>query len=68
MRLLANQFLSSNIGSSWLKWSNVNDPSNIQSDSAYQFLIEVCPSLSENTAKRRAQTLKSWFEVFHPYW
>lgn len=68
MRLLANQFLSSNVGSSWLKWANVNDPSNIQSDSAYKFLIEVCPSLSENTAKRRAQTLKSWFEVFHPYW
>lgn len=68
MRLLANQFLSSNIGSSWLKWSNVNDPSNIKSDSAYQFLIEVCPSLSETTAKRRARTLKSWLEVFHSYW
>lgn len=68
MRLLANQFLSSNIGSSWLKWSNVNDPSNIKSNSAYQFLIEVCPSLSETTAKRRARTLKSWLEVFHSYW
>ena len=68
MRLLANQFLSSNVGSSWLKWSNVNDPSDIKSDSAYQFLIEVCPSLSENTAKRRARTLKSWLDVFHQYW
>jgi hypothetical protein len=68
MRLLASQFLSSNVGSSWLKWSNVNDLSDIQSDSAYQFLIEVCPSLSENTAKRRAKTLKSWLEVFLQYW
>jgi hypothetical protein len=68
MRLLANQFLSSNIGSSWLKWTNVNDPSDIRSDSAYQFLIEVCPSLSETTAKRRARTLKSWLEAFHQYW
>jgi len=68
MRFLASQFLSSNIGSSWLKWSNVNDLSDIQSDSAYEFLIEVCPSLSENTAKRRARTLKSWLEVFHQYW
>jgi hypothetical protein len=68
MRFLASQFLSSNVGSSWLKWSNVNDLSDIQSDSAYEFLIEVCPSLSENTAKRRARTLKSWLEVFHQYW
>ena len=68
MRLLANQFLSSNVGSSWLKWSNVNDPSDIKSDSAYQFLIEVCPSLSETTVTRRARTLKSWLDVFHQYW
>jgi len=68
MRLLASQFLSSNVGSSWLKWSNVNDLSDVQSDSAYQFLIEVCPSLSETTAKRRARTLKSWLEAFHQYW
>ena len=68
MRLLANQFLSSNVGSSWLKWSNVNDPSDIKSDSAYQFLIEVCPSLSKTTVTRRARTLKSWLEVFHQYW
>jgi len=68
MRLLANQFLSSNVGSSWLKWSNVNDLSDIQSDSAYQFLIEVCPSLSETTVTRRARTLKSWLDVFHQYW
>lgn len=68
MRLLANQFLSSNVGSSWLKWSSVNDLSDIQSDSAYQFLIEVCPSLSETTVTRRARTLKSWLEVFLQYW
>jgi hypothetical protein len=68
MRLLASQFLSSNVGSSWLKWSSVNDLSDVQPDSAYQFLIEVCPSLSKTTAKRRAETLESWLEVFLQYW
>jgi len=64
IRFLAYQFISSQVGSAWFKWQNVNDLSEIQSDTATDFLLAVCPSLSEITVQRRAQTLKSWVRIF----
>ncbi|AFW95459.1 hypothetical protein ANA_C12750 [Anabaena sp. 90] len=67
-RFLAYQFISSKVGSAWFNWQNANDLSDIQPDSATQFLLEVCPSLAEETAKRRAKTLKSWLNIFLQHW
>jgi hypothetical protein len=68
MRFLAYQFISSNVGSAWFNWQNVNDLSEIQPERAAEFLIAVCPSLSENTANRRAHTLQSWLKIFREHW
>ncbi|MGB3422724.1 MAG: hypothetical protein WBA52_20285 [Dolichospermum sp.] len=67
-RFLAYQFISSNIGAAWFSWQNANDLSDIQPESATQFLLEVCPKLSETTVKRRADTLKSWLNIFLQHW
>ncbi|GBF81163.1 hypothetical protein [Aphanothece sacrum] len=47
---------------------NANDLSEIQTDRATEFLMAVCPALSETTVKRRAQTLQSWLKIFLKYW
>ncbi|NET73626.1 MAG: hypothetical protein F6K62_22600 [Sphaerospermopsis sp. SIO1G2] len=67
-RFLAYQFISSNIGVAWFNWQNANDLLEIQPESATQFLLEVCPKLSETTVKRRAITLKSWLKIFLQHW
>lgn len=67
-RFLAYQFISSKVGSAWFNWQNANDLSDIQPESATQFLLEVCPKLSETTVKRRAKTLKSWLNIFLQHW
>lgn len=64
IRFLAYQFISSKVGSAWFKWQNANDLLEIQPDTATDFLLAVCPSLSEITVQRRAQTLKSWVRMF----
>lgn len=68
MRFLAYQFISSNVGSTWFKWQNADDPSQIQPDSATEFLLAVCPSLSISTVQRRAHTLETWLNVFKKYY
>jgi len=68
MRLLAYQFISSNVGSAWLRWQNANDLLEISVDSGEEFLTETCPSLSQKTIERRSQTLKAWLTAFRQYW
>lgn len=68
MRFLAYQFISSNVGSTWFKWQKADDPSQIQPDSATEFLLAVCPSLSLSTVQRRAHTLETWLSVFKQYY
>ncbi|GIC17384.1 hypothetical protein VCSRO98_3255 [Vibrio cholerae] len=45
----------------------VNSMLDIQEDSATEFLIENCNGLSDNTSRRRAQTLKSWVRKFKEF-
>ena len=68
MRFLAYQFISSNVGSAWFKWQNANDLLDIQPETASDFLGEVCPSLAEETDKRRVQTLQAWIRIFRDNW
>ncbi len=65
IRLLAYKFISSNVGSAWFKWQNANDLLEIKPERAAEFLIAVCPSLSEkSTVQERAETLQSWVKKF----
>jgi len=64
IRLLAYQFMLSNVGLAWFKWSDVRALSDIQSERASEFLREICPSIKESTVKERAQTLQSWLRSF----
>lgn len=68
IKLLAYQFMSSQVGSAWFNWQNVHDFSEIQPERAYEFLTEICPSLAEATIKRRAVTLENWLRRFLVYW
>lgn len=60
MNIAAIRFESSDCGWAWLKWSNKSTLAELDPDSATDFLIEQCPSLSKDTAERRAKTLKKW--------
>jgi hypothetical protein len=68
MRFLAYRFISSNVGLAWFKWQNARDLSQLQPERVSDFLTEVCPSLSEETIKRRSETLKKWLNIFLEYW
>ncbi|ELS49693.1 hypothetical protein C789_530 [Microcystis aeruginosa FACHB-905 = DIANCHI905] len=63
-RFLAHQFIASKVGLAWFKWQNAHDLSEIKPERAREFLLEVCPSLSESTVERRAKTLQSWLRYF----
>ncbi|TRV47528.1 MAG: hypothetical protein EWV53_11915 [Microcystis panniformis Mp_MB_F_20051200_S9] len=63
-RFLAHQFIASKVGWAWFNWQNAHDLSEIKPERAREFLLEVCPSLSESTVGRRAKTLQSWLKYF----
>ena len=64
---LAIRFETSDCGWSWIKWSGVNSLVDLEADTAVDFLVSVAPGLSENTAKRRATTLKKWLDKLKQY-
>jgi len=68
IRFLAYQFMSSNVCAAWFSWQNANDLSEIDTERAAEFLFAVCPSLSESTVGRRAQTLQSWVSTFKEHY
>jgi hypothetical protein len=68
IRLLAYQFMLSNVGLAWFNWSNATDLSEIQPEKAAEFLKAICPSLVESTINRRAKTLQSWLNKFLEKW
>jgi len=67
-RITARSFESSNCGWAWVNWSGVSKLSDIEPESAENFLLESCPSLSDETAKRRATTLSKWCKELIPYY
>jgi hypothetical protein len=60
MNIASIRFESSDCGWAWLKWANKRTLEELDPTTATQFLIEQCPSLSKDTAERRAKTLKKW--------
>ena len=60
MNIAAIRFESSDCGWAWLKWAGKSTLEELEPDSAQDFLLEMCPSLSSDTAIRRSKTLKKW--------
>jgi len=65
--ILIDLFERSVCGWAWLKHSNVKSVFELNRESAVPFLLEKSAGLSENTAKRRAVTLRKWLDTFKAY-
>jgi hypothetical protein len=60
LRTTVVHFESSLCGDAWIRWSQGNTLKDVDPETAFEFLRARVPSLSEDTAKRRAQTLSAW--------
>lgn len=65
--VLADRFESTDFGWAWMKWAGVHYMTELEPKSAADFLIASAPTLSEVTARRRANTLQQWLEKLQPY-
>lgn len=59
-KIAARCFEVSHIGWAWINWSEVENLSQIDPDTAEKFLLEQCNSLSKDTIARRSRTLRHW--------
>ncbi|EPT5086544.1 DUF6575 domain-containing protein [Salmonella enterica subsp. enterica] len=59
-KIAARCFEVSHIGWAWINWSEVENLSQIDPDTAEKFLLEQCHSLSKDTIARRSRTLRHW--------
>ncbi|MDF4498199.1 hypothetical protein P3467_15725 [Vibrio parahaemolyticus] len=67
VKIIQRQFEESDCGHIWMLKQDVSSILDIQENSAAEFLIENCNGLSDNTSRRRAQTLKSWVRKFKEF-
>ncbi|MGC1095758.1 DUF6575 domain-containing protein [Pantoea agglomerans] len=68
LRIAARAFESSHCGWAWVMWNNVDNIKEIDPASAENFLMDKCHSLSKKTIKRRASTLRKWWEKLENYY
>ena len=59
--MLALLFEASAVGQAWVKWAGVKGATDLDPQSATDFLVELT-DLSESTCQRRARTLRRWVE------
>ncbi|WP_140182470.1 DUF6575 domain-containing protein [Providencia stuartii] len=59
-RVTAHAFEASECAWAWMNYSEITSLADLDPKTAIDFLTECCPSLSEVTIKRRANTLISW--------
>ncbi len=65
--LLRSQFESSECGWAWASWAKKRLLRQVDPDTSEDFLRATVPTLSANTAGRRAQTLTKWHQrLFGP--
>ncbi|MGX5913923.1 DUF6575 domain-containing protein [Aliidiomarina sp. Khilg15.8] len=64
IKLVQEQFEETECGYIWMNSAGVTAATELDENSAGDFLIEYCRGLSEATAKRRGSTLKRWVEEF----
>ncbi|ATN00839.1 MULTISPECIES: DUF6575 domain-containing protein [Proteus] len=60
LKIAAKNFEQSHCCWAWIQWAEVNNLSELDPDSAEQFLKEQCFTLSSKTLTRRSRTLRSW--------
>ncbi len=66
-QILADRFESTDFGWAWMRWAQVQYMTELDPDTAANFLLDSAPDLSEVTARRRASTLKKWLLKLRPY-
>lgn len=66
-KIIIDRFETSICGWAWMKYSEVKSVCEIDSSTAADFLLECSKGLSEQTARRRATTLKNWIEKFKQF-
>ncbi len=67
LRATVVHFESSVCGEAWIQWSNGRTLLDVSPDTAFEFILASVPNLSRATAKRRAQTLMTWYKSLIPY-
>lgn len=67
-RIAANAFESSECVWAWMNHCDVTSLADIDPNTAIGFLTERCPTLSDKTVARRANTLASWCRQLIPYY
>jgi len=60
LSITAKCFENSHCGWTWIMWSEVENISQVNPDTAKKFLDECAVTLSETTKQRRSRTLKTW--------
>ncbi|PWD68933.1 DUF6575 domain-containing protein [Pectobacterium versatile] len=66
LRIAARGFEASHCGWAWIQWSQAKNLSELDPSTAEPFLFDMCLSLSDETKKRRASTLRQWCEALKP--
>ncbi len=64
MRIAANQFEKSRCGWLWIRWCNKTSISDVDPETAEEFLLAASVGINDTTKKRRAQTLRAWASKF----
>jgi hypothetical protein len=59
-RIAARCFEISHCGWAWINWAEVDNLSQLDPESADEFLLQQCHSLSRDTIQRRARTIRHW--------
>lgn len=67
VQIIRTQFENTDCCNIWMIKQQVESVLEIDENSAADFLIENCSGLSENTARRRSQTLVSWIRKFKEF-
>lgn len=67
-KIASRRFEVSHIGWAWITWAEVENLSQVNPDSALDFLTEQCHSLSRDTIERRSVTIKHWCQALQKYY
>ena len=66
-KILADRFESTDFGWAWMKWAKVKYMTDLDPETAADFIKTSVPGLSEDTAGRRSSTLKKWLTKLQPH-
>ena len=65
--ILADRFESTDFGWAWMTWAKVQYMTELNPETATDFLLACVPGLNDVTARRRASTLEKWLIKLKPY-